>query len=127
FNTGESHESSNRTNRGVQGAVRGNGLEPSEKSARSAGGDWCADREVFREAEVCSTAALEVLPYPAEIGRHHAVDGLGLYPDVGLAIRSRICPALVGARNGPFACRQKIRTQSRCACIYSVHGRVHRA
>src|SRR5437588_9864922 len=85
-----SHESSNRTNRGVQGAVRGNGLEPGEKSARAARGDWRADREVFRKAEVCSAAALEVLPHPVEIGRHHAVDDLGLYPDVGLAIRARV-------------------------------------
>src|SRR5437763_2558192 len=81
-----SHESSNRTNRGVQGAVRGNGLEPGEKSVRAARGDWSADREVFRKAEVCSTSAPEISSHFAEVRRDHAIDDLDLYPDVGLAI-----------------------------------------
>src|SRR5204863_7008412 len=90
-------ESSNRTNRRVQGAVRGNCVEPGEESLWSNCCSRRRDREVFRKAEVCSAAAPEVLSYPAEIRRNHAADGLGLYPDVGLAIRARICPAPVGA------------------------------
>ena len=84
---------------GVQGAVRGDGLEPSKKSAGANRSGRRRDREVFRETEVCSSSAPEISPHPAEIRRDHAVDGLGLHPDVGLAIRGRICPALAGPRN----------------------------
>src|SRR5215203_379368 len=95
FNTHS--ESANPTNRGVQSAVRRNGLEPCEKGGRTARCGWRRDRKLFREAEVYSTSASEILSNPAEIRRHHAVDGLGLYPDMGLAVRARICPAPVSA------------------------------
>ncbi len=45
----------------------------------------------------------------------------------GWQFAAGICPASARARNRSFACRQKIRTQSRRACFHSVHGRVHRA
>ena len=86
-------ESPNPPNRGVQSAVRRNGLEPCEKGGRTARCGWRRDRKVFREAEVYSTSASEILSNLAEIRRDHAVDGVGLYPDMGLAVRARICPA----------------------------------
>src|SRR2546430_6126111 len=86
-------ESPNSKNRGIQGAVRGDCLEPSEKSARSNRGGGRRDRKVFCEAQIRSSAAPEIPSDPAEIRRHNAADDLDLYPDVGLAIRARFRPA----------------------------------
>src|SRR5204862_8121261 len=81
----------------------------------------------FRKAEIRFAAAIKVPPDPAEVRRHHAADGLGLYAILGLAIRAGICPAPVRARIRTFAGREKIRAQSWSTVFHSVHGRFHRA